>query len=130
MRWAVLDQAIGYVVRHAYARVALKTGPGETVVEVLAAARLVDVPLHHQTVAAGLFEELPQAQKDLADIAQRAQRSALALGAVELASVPLEADLPVPPPRPGLLLLVEEGPARKPALAVSFGGVWRLFPAL
>lgn len=86
------------------------------------------VPLRHVKVVAGAFAEMTAPEKAAVDAAQAAADQAVAAGAVTIERIVANTGLlPLPPPRPGLVVVVTDGGAGVPAIAVSGPAQWAIF---
>ena len=129
MRLAIVHDTLQYVRSYGHFVGAPTVQSFERIEQLGPGARVLTVPLHHQGVVGGQFVELSPAQQAAADDDVEDRQDADGSGALDLRIVRTPARLPVPPPRPGMLVLVMNAGAGNRALAVSDRTGWDLFPA-
>lgn len=125
MRYAVTDNALGYVKR--WGDCDFTVDAGETKHAVDYGAHLpAGMPAYYCTVKAGVFAELTVLQKAAVDADRAAKDKAEMKGATTVGStIASTAELPKPPPRAGLLVpVIRSG---KMVLALSSETDWGIF---
>lgn len=133
MRNALIEKATGRCVSVGYVSFEDADLAKHTVVPVRTGAPLpANVPLQHLTVQDGEFVELDAQTKAVVDADLIDEERRKAVGALHIERVVPDASyLPIPPPRPKLLVgLVDGGgPNGHPALAISTASGWAVFDA-
>lgn len=129
MRKAVINTATGAVIRYGYCDFSTDgsfDGATQTQVDLNEDSnRIPDIPIYHNKIVAGGFAEMSQAEKDAVDAAREATATANLDGSVKLDRVVNSTgDLPLPPPKAGLMVgVVQRGQI---GLAISGPDRWFL----
>lgn len=127
----IVDIATGRVLGFGHADLSSVLRPGQRQLLLQDGEQPPDgVPMRHLRISGGRFVRGNPAQRDAADVADESERRARAEGAVQLQRVVNNpGQLPLPPPRNGLMVMVRDGGAGVPALAVSTNTQWAIFDA-
>lgn len=123
---AVVNTALGFVLR--CGECDFTAGTGETVEALTSLARPANVPLYHLGVTAGELVELGAAEKAAVDAYLLAEGNAECWGVCALARVYSNAAaLPLPPPKSGLVVGLDDSGSGQPGLALSTATQWAVF---